>query len=537
MTPSPILTEPDLIARSIAGDREAFADIVRRYQSLVCAIAYNATGNLAQSEDLSQEIFVTAWKKLPDLREPGKLRPWLCGIARNLINNSLRASRRHPVQQIELDHLSEQAALSDPTPPEQAITKEEEAILWRSLERIPVTYREPLILYYRQQHSLEYVAEALELSEDAVKQRLSRGRKLLHEELLTFVEGALGRSNPGNGFATGVVAALPAIATSAKAAALGATAAKGSATAKAAGIMGVVGALLTPLLMFTGYWAKYKMSIEAAQSDLERNFIKGFYRRLMLCIFAFFTAFILLVCMGRKIIDTDPSLFTTLVILVAVLYTLASVALTIWSARMQSKIRRQRSTDPIAAVMPAPAREYRSRLKLLGFPLFHMRLDRGSVARNRPIVAWIAIGENAMGLLFAFGGSAIAPVAIGGCALGIVAFGGMSIGLFSIGGFSIGMWSFGGLALGWQAFGGCAVAWNAASGGIAVAHTNAIGQLAQAANSNNATAHSAIESNWFFRVGMFLNNHPLIFNAFWAVPLFFWWRIVRKKKVAQATRP
>jgi len=79
--------DADLVAASLSGNRDAFGQIVARYQSLVCSLAYSATGSLSQSEDLAQDTFVTAWKRLRDLREPEKLRAWLCGIARNLINN------------------------------------------------------------------------------------------------------------------------------------------------------------------------------------------------------------------------------------------------------------------------------------------------------------------------------------------------------------------------------------------------------------------------------------------------------------------
>lgn len=54
--------------------REAFAQIVARYQPLVCALAYSATGSLSESEDLARETFLTAWKKLPRLRESHKLK-------------------------------------------------------------------------------------------------------------------------------------------------------------------------------------------------------------------------------------------------------------------------------------------------------------------------------------------------------------------------------------------------------------------------------------------------------------------------------
>src|SRR5208282_389269 len=223
---------------------------VSRYQSLICSLTYSATGNLGQSEDLAQETFITAWKHLVYLRERDKLRSWLCGIARNRINNFLRREGREPLHRAgELDEISETRS-PEPLPVEYTISNEEQAILWRSLERIPEIYREPLVLFYREHQSIEAVAQSLELTEDTVKQRLSRGRKLLHEQVLAFVEGALERTNPGKVFTLGVLAALPALTYSAKAATLGAAAAKGSAAAKSAGLLGVFAAILSPFLIF-----------------------------------------------------------------------------------------------------------------------------------------------------------------------------------------------------------------------------------------------------------------------------------------------
>ncbi len=221
-----VFNDAELVSESLSGNRDAFGQIVAQYQSLICSLAYSATGSLSLSEDLAQETFLTAWKQLAELREPHKLRAWLCGIARNLINYSLRRQGREPSHAAEpLETVAEPPAL-EPLPPDQAIGREEEAILWRSLERIPEIYREPLVLFYRKHQSIEAVAQGLELSEDAVKQRLSRGRKLLHEQVLAFVEGALERTNPDRAFTAGVLAALPALATAAKSATVGATAAK-----------------------------------------------------------------------------------------------------------------------------------------------------------------------------------------------------------------------------------------------------------------------------------------------------------------------
>src|SRR5215467_5409444 len=77
--------DAELVSRSLAGDRDSFNQIVVRYQTLICSLAYNGLGNLGQSEDVAQETFLTAWKQLQQLREPAKLRGWLCGIVRYLV--------------------------------------------------------------------------------------------------------------------------------------------------------------------------------------------------------------------------------------------------------------------------------------------------------------------------------------------------------------------------------------------------------------------------------------------------------------------
>lgn len=141
--------DTEMVTESLGGSRDAFGRIVARYQSLICSLAYSATGSLTQSEDLAQETFVTAWKHLPELREPAKLRPWLCGIARNLIGKTLRRDSREPVHAAEPLEGANESSSPEPLPPDHVISREEEAILWRSLERIPEIYREPLVLFHR----------------------------------------------------------------------------------------------------------------------------------------------------------------------------------------------------------------------------------------------------------------------------------------------------------------------------------------------------------------------------------------------------
>ena len=76
------------------GSVPAFEAVVRRYQSVVSAVAYNACGNLALSEDVAQETFWAAWRERAAIEQPGRLRAWLCGIARNLGKNAWRKATR-----------------------------------------------------------------------------------------------------------------------------------------------------------------------------------------------------------------------------------------------------------------------------------------------------------------------------------------------------------------------------------------------------------------------------------------------------------
>jgi RNA polymerase sigma factor (sigma-70 family) len=493
-------TDADLVARCLVGNSEAFGQIVSRYQSLICSLTYSATGSLGESEDLAQETFISAWKHLRHLREAAKLRAWLCGIARNRIRNFLRREGREPVRKAEIIDAEHESVAHEPIPADHAISKEEASILWRSLERLPEVYREPLILFYREGESVECVASELELSEDAVKQRLSRGRKLLAEEVTAFVEGALKLSTPGKAFTLGVLAALPLMTTSAKAAVVAAAAAKGSAVAKTAGFASFFSGVASPILILLGTYFGYKLELDTATSPTAREFVKKFYRLLAGCIGGFFLAILLVTFLGRPLLPAHTGLYAGLLIALGVTYIFVVAGAAIWAQRWQKKIKTAEARDnlPQQARYTEPLFEYRSRASLLGLPLVHIRL-RGGITRG-PVKAWIAAGDSAIGGLFAFGGLALAPISFGGFAAGLLTFGGCGVGILTLGGFSLGVWALGGFALGWQAIGGCAVAWSAAQGGVAVAHHLANGAVALAQHANDETAKAFFANSSFFRI-------------------------------------
>src|SRR6185436_16938211 len=106
-------SDAELVQAARRGDKRAFVEIVARHQAMVCGIALGILGDFAASEDAAQEAFLTAWRKLHELRQPERLRAWLSQIARNAALGHLRRRRGE-------DPLEDAPALVDhsPTPDE-----------------------------------------------------------------------------------------------------------------------------------------------------------------------------------------------------------------------------------------------------------------------------------------------------------------------------------------------------------------------------------------------------------------------------------
>lgn len=507
------LDDAALVTATLAGDRDAFGHIVTRYQALICSLAYNATGSVRQSEDLAQETFVAAWRDLGQLRETAKLRGWLCSIVRHQIGRAFSRAGREPAHAAEPLDAARELAAPEPLPSEQAISREEQAILWRSLEQIPATYREPLILFYRENQSVERVADALDLSEDAVRQRLSRGRKLLQDRVAAFVEGALQRTSPGAAFTTSVLGALPALTAPAAAAAF----AKGGAAVKATGFGGLATALLGLGFGILGGWLGYQVSLENAESPREREFLRKLAWRVWLAA----GVFLLVLFTGVYFEVAGPqNRAERLVEPYAIFcggYGVALVLTLLSASKRLHEIRREEAANrPAASVAPAKpwlfrSFEYRSRWTLLGLPLIHIRMQQtGDAGQTLPAVGWIAMGNIACGGLFAFGGLTLAPVCLGGGAVGLLAMGGAGLGVFSFAGLAFGVWAVGGVAAGYLASGGVALGWLGACGGAAVAHDFAVGGAAAAQHVNDAAARAFVQHSEFFRWALWLSQRAIM---------------------------
>jgi hypothetical protein len=234
---------------------------------------------------------------------------------------------------------------------------------------------------------------------------------------------------------------------------------------------------------------------------------------------------VLLLCAKQFVIE-HHLIYSSVVIGLVLPFTLVLFASGIFWLRAPGKFRAELKAEGATLNAAMPAWEYRSKFVLFGLPFIHVRMSGGLTMPVTPVKAWIASGDYAIGLLFASGYLAIAPVSIGASAIGLFSFGGCAVGLISLGGVSVGLWSFGALAFGWHVFGACAIAWNAANGGLAIARNFAIGGIAHALQANTPAAASYFQQDLFFHHPKRLMLYLAWLNLLWVIPTLARWRVV-----------
>lgn len=513
---SPPDTDLELLTLARNGQREAYGQLVAKHQTLVASLAYSICGDFRRSQDIAQEAFVSAWQQLGTLQDPSKFKSWLCGITRNLSLNFIRQqSRQIDRPAVSLDNPVESVD-ETPSPHDQAVTHEEAVIVWQALEKLPETYREPLILFYREHHSIERVAAALDLSEDTVKQRLSRGRAMLRDQVESVIDRSLGFTTPGVLFTTTVMSALPMLTAQITATTMAGAAAKGGAASKAGGTLPWVSSLLTPFLVIPvlsllvtaiqGHFAgRYSRSPE------ERKFMQRVVWTTGLA--GTFAVTVMLGLSWWKI--SGQYLYhiqalgnrTEALIMVCLLSIVVLVPACIYfrySRRILDSARNVHLPEDAPRwrkklfFVPGRALIYQSKLAAFGLPLLDIRFGHSI---EQPLVrgtavGWIAAGDVAHGIIFALGGVAVGGIAIGGMAIGALSIGYVAIGLDAFGFVAVGFLAkaiF--VAIGYIALGTIAVGWEAASGVVSVAKQIASGMITAAANTNAATTYRWEEAN------------------------------------------
>lgn len=169
------------IQQALAGDQEAFACLVKAYQTAVYNLAYRMLGNAAEAEDAAQEAFLKAYTRLNTYDSERKFSSWLLAIASHHCIDRLRQRRFA----LSLDELPPWRWLSSSRRPEEVVIRSEERDEVRQLlAQLPPHYRAVVILHYWHDLSYQEIAEATETTESAVKSTLYRARRMLAQGTL-----------------------------------------------------------------------------------------------------------------------------------------------------------------------------------------------------------------------------------------------------------------------------------------------------------------------------------------------------------------
>jgi len=177
-------TDEALVWRSQRGDRAAFEELVRRTARLVFARIYLDTGDSHRAEDLAQETYLIAWRRVSQLKDPTGLRPWLLSIANSVrIDSIRREGRKKRAGGRQGDEAMEQVVDGGASP---ALAMEQEEAREKALnvlKSLPEEYRLPLTLRYIAGADYETIGRELGLSNGSLRGLLNRGMAKLREML------------------------------------------------------------------------------------------------------------------------------------------------------------------------------------------------------------------------------------------------------------------------------------------------------------------------------------------------------------------
>lgn len=159
-------------------------DLVNGHQGEIIGFHYRFVGNLTDAEDLAQETFIKAYKKINTLKDHTKAKSWLYSIARNTVIDFFRKNKN---KEIALsDALLENiAATTAAAYQEKAISNEISKELDRCIDRLVKEDRAIVRLLYYEGFSYKEIANLLNVNENTLKSRLHRARKVLLEMIRT----------------------------------------------------------------------------------------------------------------------------------------------------------------------------------------------------------------------------------------------------------------------------------------------------------------------------------------------------------------
>jgi RNA polymerase sigma-70 factor, ECF subfamily len=192
--------EPELIRRVLAGEHEAFYELVRPYERAIFFAARGVTNNDADAEEVAQETVLKAFTHLKSFRSEAKFSTWLIQIAINEARMKVRKNHAQLYDSIdegredeEGDYWPSDYADWRPIPSEALETKELRNALNKAIAGLAPKYREVLLLRDVQQMNIAETAKALNISEQNVRTRLLRARLMVRDALAPGYDGMWAR--------------------------------------------------------------------------------------------------------------------------------------------------------------------------------------------------------------------------------------------------------------------------------------------------------------------------------------------------------
>jgi RNA polymerase sigma-70 factor, ECF subfamily len=169
----------DLVSQAQAGDRAAMDQIYCRFQQHVLSLAYKKLGNWDEAQELSQDVFIQAFRRLDQLQEPEAFGGWLRQIVHRMAIN--RATRRPTPTSVDHEIL-EATVTCDSDPLEAVLTREQKMQVHQGLNRLGDLDRQTLVAFYLDGQSLNQMSDAFAAPIGTIKRRLHVARKRLAKE-------------------------------------------------------------------------------------------------------------------------------------------------------------------------------------------------------------------------------------------------------------------------------------------------------------------------------------------------------------------
>jgi RNA polymerase sigma-70 factor (ECF subfamily) len=182
--------EPDenqLVRASQAGDQQAFARLVQRYQRRIFNLSLRLVRDYDEASEVTQEAFVAAWQGLPGFRSEAQFSTWLHHIAYHCAMRQIERQKREIALQEAMAAEQRLRTSNEEKPLEDMIEKHEQQVLLRlSLEQLPAHYRLILVLRDFQEMTYQEMADRLALPIGTVKTHIFRARHLLKQCVLAL---------------------------------------------------------------------------------------------------------------------------------------------------------------------------------------------------------------------------------------------------------------------------------------------------------------------------------------------------------------